>query len=169
MAAFWRAWVAEANPCTFPALADAARAGEGIAKSPIEFSEYLEQQIKQFRARGDDIAGHLFAVAWSLVLRTYTGSGAVSFGFESGEGEKTKRLCSVSIEAEASITTLLRGLRDNLNRTQSFQVSNFSDIPSFRDSESRAFCNTALCYRGGGTPQADADLVSEKLRCASNC
>ena len=159
---FWSKWLSEANFCTFPTLADSTRAGEGRGTSSIQFDNDLDQQIRQFCARGDAVVSNLFAVAWALVLKTYTGRGAVSFGLVRGEEQnKSRRLCSVSIEAEDSISTLLQNLREDLKRTESFRVSNFSDIPSFRDGEGRPFCNTALSIRGGSTPaQASADEVS---------
>ncbi|XP_044721303.1 AMP-binding enzyme domain-containing protein [Hirsutella rhossiliensis] len=70
------------------------------------------------------------ATAWAVVLKTYT----------------------VSVQDEASLNSISQMLQRDLFRSDSFRVSRISAVPTFRKSDDRPFCNTALSIASCLTP-----------------
>lgn len=75
----WKRYLQGVHPCIFPPLDTEDIDQHALHSVPLKFP--FSQNLQKFcRQRGITIS-NLFQVAWGLVLRAYTGSDAVCFGF----------------------------------------------------------------------------------------
>jgi amino acid adenylation domain-containing protein/non-ribosomal peptide synthase protein (TIGR01720 family) len=76
---YWRQYLQGAHPCTFPSLESVDIGQETLHSVPLRFP--FSQSLQKFCQQRGITVSNLFQIAWGLVLRAYTGSDAVCFGF----------------------------------------------------------------------------------------
>lgn len=77
---YWTSYLADVQPCHFPRLRDAT-----VVNSPTSNSLTItidhDSQVQKFCEEHEVTMGNLFQAAWGLILKTYTGSSDVCFGY----------------------------------------------------------------------------------------
>ncbi|KAJ6076481.1 hypothetical protein N7499_008462 [Penicillium canescens] len=113
-AAFWKEYLADVEPCVFPALSHEA-GNDGRS------TRTLNKQTAKTHAFGD-LSGisveTLFQFAWAVVLRWYTGSDDICFGYSTSPSEDTK----VDPQSIATCRFLVQNERKLLNIFQQAKI-----------------------------------------------
>lgn len=82
---FWIKQLADVHPCHFPCLNDGSETDAGSATPKLLSREVVldstPEDIADFCSRTGITIANVFQVAWGLVLRAYTGSDNVCFGY----------------------------------------------------------------------------------------
>jgi amino acid adenylation domain-containing protein len=84
--AFWKEYLANVEPCCFPALSQEA----GESTRQIRTLNKQTAKIHAFSRIAGIPLENLFQFAWALVLRWYTGSDDVCFGYSASASEENK-------------------------------------------------------------------------------
>ncbi|PGH20058.1 hypothetical protein AJ80_03708 [Polytolypa hystricis UAMH7299] len=78
---YWTGYLYGVQPCHFPRLRDDNETKEADASQSVTLTIDPEGQLQKFCREKEIAIGNLFQAAWGLVLRTYTGSDDVCFGY----------------------------------------------------------------------------------------
>ncbi|CAG7927732.1 unnamed protein product [Penicillium olsonii] len=79
---FWQKQVADAQPCIFPTLNEpVAQNTDTGAIHSLPISPETNSSLRQFCRANDLTPANVVSLAWALVLRTYTGSDSLCYGY----------------------------------------------------------------------------------------
>jgi amino acid adenylation domain-containing protein/non-ribosomal peptide synthase protein (TIGR01720 family) len=78
---YWREYLSGAEPCQFPSLLAGTRSEKKLGSQILVLKRTLE--IQEFCKTAAVTASNLLQLVWALVLRCYTGSDDVCFGYPS--------------------------------------------------------------------------------------
>ncbi|KAF5854762.1 hypothetical protein ETB97_011804, partial [Aspergillus alliaceus] len=79
---YWQRYLAGIQPCIFPSVTDEQLKDEEIKRElPIRIDRRTSSNLHAFCKQQNLTMSNLFQVAWGLVLRCYTNSGTVCFGY----------------------------------------------------------------------------------------
>ncbi|KAK3360589.1 non-ribosomal peptide synthetase [Lasiosphaeria hispida] len=156
---YWKEYLIGAEPCLFPALTDGVENAEPSLGSRIIHLEDVAK-INDFCANLGITLSTLFQLAWALVVRTYTGSDEVLFGYlssgrdipvpqiESAVGAFINMLvCRLDIPAEAEVGDLIDTMRTNLAEAIAHQTCSLAEIQHELHLPGTALFNTAFTYQ----------------------
>ena len=76
---YWKSYLGDVEPCHFPILNDGATVKRELQSVQIRFSELAA--LQQYCDSHNVTLSNAIHTAWALVLRSYTGSDKVSFGY----------------------------------------------------------------------------------------
>jgi amino acid adenylation domain-containing protein/non-ribosomal peptide synthase protein (TIGR01720 family) len=77
---YWKAYLTDVEPCLFPALVDGARETQRILGSYVLHLERVPE-LQAFCTDSGVTLSNVLQLAWALVIRCYTGSDEVCFGY----------------------------------------------------------------------------------------
>lgn len=77
---YWKTYLADVEPCLFPALVDGATEIDSILGSYVLNLERVSE-LQQFCTSSGVTLSNVLQLVWALVIRCYTGSDEVCFGY----------------------------------------------------------------------------------------
>jgi Condensation domain len=158
-AAYWRQYLADPNVCNFPTLTDGFDEKTHRGRLPIEFAgSNPTSRFQEFSTQHRVTLHTIFITAWTLVLRSYTGSGAICTGsIIRADNHENVGIYSSSIEDGDAIQDIMQAVQRHSVKSAPHWARAFSDIPSFRGQDGRSLCNTALRFSATSEGQRDAN------------
>jgi len=148
-ASFWTQWKEHATPCYLPSLTENNIAQSGHSEQDINL-EILEMHHQILS--GEEYRLEI-VTAWSILLQLFTGNASVSFGLTSQSGRS--RLCSATVDRDATVKTVRSMLREDLAKSENFKVPGLNSNPLFLGLSGRPFCNTAVIFDSTIRPEDD--------------
>lgn len=158
---YWKEHLAGAEPCLFPSLTDGrvrTEAGATLGSHTVTLSDAL--QITEYCADSGITLSALLQFAWGVVLRTYTGSDDVLFGFlssgrdvpvphvEHAVGAFINMLvCRLRLGAETEITDALESTHADLAQAMAHQACSLAEMQHELGLAGETLFNTAFTYQ----------------------
>jgi amino acid adenylation domain-containing protein len=123
---YWKTYLADIEPCSFPSLSPGASKGEhGVIEMEIKNAA----QMQRFCQVAGVSASSLLYVIWGLVLRCYTGLEDVCFGYqvlESQDATVSDILpCRINLKDDAELETTAQKLNEELRQGAKHSISLF--------------------------------------------
>ena len=117
---YWKAYLADVEPCNFPALTDGLKLGKELRSLVLNLGESSE--LKIFCAKKGVTLSNILQLVWALVLRIYTGSSDISFGYlSSGRDAPIRGLQDLAVGAFINMLTCRMNLKEDLPITQALE------------------------------------------------
>lgn len=157
---FWKSYLAEISPCIFPQLnlqqhSEGGRLWQSVS---IDLGHVL--RYNKFRGSTGITLANLFKLAWSLVLRSFTASSKICFGYmtsgrdvpllgiEDAVGPFINMLvCCLDIVSERSVLETLQGLQSDFIDALPHQRVSLAEIRhSLNLAANDALFNTTLTF-----------------------
>ena len=151
-AEYWKRWETDADPCIFPSLADTTRGQSGEAQISLDLDNDLTLQLQNAASQHDIHADTILALAWALLLKTFTGNASVSFGVYA---EHKATLCALSVETAQNVVALIESTNIELVQGRENAAASLAEISTVRDADGRPFCNTAIYFDSETTVKED--------------
>lgn len=160
---YWKAYLENVQPCLFPAVAP----GHHVKSGPRELRSVTvdlgrNARLQSFCESHDLTMSNLLAVAWGLVLRSYTGTDHVCFGYlTSGrdmpvEGiEETvgpfigMLVCRMDLAKEATLLPVLRTQQSDYIQSVAHQHYSLSHMLHLAGTSGEPLFNTAISLQKG--------------------
>ncbi|PYH42242.1 acetyl-CoA synthetase-like protein [Aspergillus saccharolyticus JOP 1030-1] len=159
MADFWAGYIDGSSPCLFPGRGD----GDGIRSTSnantVEFvlaDPAMQSLCEQYQVT----LFNLVQVAWGLVLRAYTGSEVVQFGFlvssrteliegfEAAVGPYINMLlCRMDLASSREIKDVLQETRASTLQALRYQHTSLADLCSSLQVERHELFNTGISFQ----------------------
>ncbi|CZS96958.1 uncharacterized protein RAG0_06072 [Rhynchosporium agropyri] len=141
---YWSTRLRDKEQCLFPILNDGAEAKSSKPRF-IETRAPSLSQLESFCTDNELRYSTIFQTAWGLVVRSYTGSDEVCFGYSEGSSDLIP--CILSIQRESNLEHVLHSTNSTFVRDSLRKNSRLQDIESaLRLGESGLF-NTEICCR----------------------
>ena len=146
--AFWKEYLADVEPCVFPALSQ--KAGESTRE--IRTLNKQTANIHAFSRMAGLPVEILFQFAWALVLRWYTGSDDVCFGYSALSSDENKMdvpgiaACRFLVQNEDKLQETLQKAKTNSDDS----VLNMAALDAVKHQlglDNITLFNTSLTYR----------------------
>ncbi|KAG9244842.1 hypothetical protein BJ878DRAFT_440567 [Calycina marina] len=162
---YWKSYLAGLSPCHFPTLVDTTEASRELLVSQIKTTVPISSLMQFCRSNGTSLSA-LFQLIWALVLRTYTGSDDVCFGFiNSGRdtpidgiqdvvGPLLSVLTSrVAFAKEDTASQILNKLQSDFFDSLPYQHFGMSEIQRTLGIPGEALFNSGMSFRKSATEQ----------------
>ena len=156
---FWKQYLKGQNPCLFPNLAqlEGPVSGKVVANLNVDIS-LSSKAVKSFCERLNITPLSLFQVAWGIVLKVYTESTRVCFGYlssgrdvtlpgiEDGVGPfLTMLVCSLDVSG-GKLSDLLQGTAEDLMKCLPYQHCGLTNIQHSLELGNIPLFNTILSF-----------------------
>ena len=165
---YWRTYLQDFEPCYFPALAEGASATNEIRSIELELTSI--SALQPFCIENGVTLSNLFQLVWSLVLRAYTGSSDVCFGYlASGRDVPVPAIqdavglfanilvCRSLITNETPVRQALQQIQSDFAQSMEYQTFSLADIQHELSLSGKALFNTAFSFqRRQDSPRTDA-------------
>lgn len=174
---FWKTYLKGQNPSLFPHLNDGVVTAENELRSvELTLDQSTVAQMRIVATEHSLTLANVFMMAWALVLRAYTGSDRVCFGYlssgrdipldgiESAVGAFINMLvCSVSLELDSPLEQVMQSVQNDLTDSFSHQHCRLAEIQQAigLPSDQNLF-NTIVSFQSM-QQQPDADLLLTKV------
>jgi hypothetical protein len=174
---FWRSYLAGLEPCLFPLINDASsRKGQPnkLGRVDVELGD-LWRYHRFCETTGITMA-NVFKMAWSLVLRAFTGSSTVCFGYmtagrdvpvedvENLVGPFINMLvCRVDIDEQSSLFKMAQRVQSEFIQALPHQHVSMANITHALHLAGEAMFNTSMTF----PPQAIDTLAESECRSIS--
>ena len=177
---FWQEHLAGVKPCIFPAMAyleDAAEPDKqlGVADVDIRISPAA---LTAFCVDHNATIVNLFQLAWAIVLRAYTESEDVCFGYlstgrdaplngvEEGVGAFiTMLICRLNFNSVLPLDAILDKVAEDFTRSLPNQYCDLASIQHSLDLAGQPLFNTIMSFHRDGTTEAleESSIMVEGL------
>ncbi|GKU05482.1 unnamed protein product, partial [Fusarium langsethiae] len=174
---YWKSYLMDVEPCHFPVLddGDVAESRE-MRYFRVEFEELA--QLQSFCGeRGVTIVNAIYA-AWALVLRLYTASEEVCFGYLTSARDSDIQsiedvvgpvinivTCRVNISNSTTLGDAMAVLQKEFLNSLEYRHVPLAEVQHVLKLSDAALFNTALSYRKlPPVPQSAPDVVFEEVR-----
>ncbi|CAG8908849.1 unnamed protein product [Penicillium egyptiacum] len=168
--AYWKEYLTDVHPCVFPSLGLKEHGTDSSSLKSLPFSMDIGQELRSFCQRHSITISSLLQVAWGIVLRVYTGSESVCFGYLNAcrdipvqdahniSGPLINLLvCRLSLADESSVMSVLAENHAVYARSLDHQHCSLAEVMHSLNRSGQPLFNTAM------TLQKDAgNLFSEK-------
>ena len=143
---YWSRYLADTNPCYFPLLIESSNRETRRNRLPIQFAdENINGRVVEFCLKNELSVDTIFKAAWALALKSYTGSGNLSFGsVMSTDNLDTATICNLVVEENDSILDLAQSIAADAARSLPYQILDMADIVPFTGVDGRIPCNSTL-------------------------
>lgn len=173
---FWSEYLAGQAPCLFPALAPLEGPVEDKRVGQFDVSLSLApEDVKAFCERSNITPLSLFQVAWAMVLKVYTESPKVCFGYlssgrdadlpsiENGVGAFiTMLVCSLDL-TEGKLSDVLQRAADDFVKSLPHQYCGLANIQRSTSLSSDTLFNTILSFhRDDDVPELNGSGIAIK-------
>ena len=169
--AFWRKYLESAETCHLPVLS-----GSKIESKLCTLALDLENTsgLREFCTQNGVTLSTTLQLVWSLVLRTFTGSNHVCFGYLSSGRDVpvdgiedavglfiSMLICRIDCSDERLVTDALGQIRDDHAQSMAHQGSSLGDLQHETGVSGRSLFNTAFTFQR--RPEAEKE-TDETLR-----
>ena len=164
---YWRRYLENIEPCYFPALADGNRNEKELRTLELELEDV--SQIHSFCAEHSVTLSNVLQLVWSLVLRAYTGSENVCFGYLSSgrdvplEGIQeavglfiSMLVCRIDLSSNLQVGTALKQIQESYTQSMAHQTFSLGDMQHELQLSGKSLFNTAFTF------QRRPDALNEK-------
>ncbi|KAL4799310.1 hypothetical protein BDV19DRAFT_385559 [Aspergillus venezuelensis] len=174
---FWKSELMGMEPCLFPQLAG-QKEQESLPKLQlvhVDLGPNDAQRLRSFCMEMGVTAANVFMLAWALVLKAYTGSSSVCFGYmtagrdlpldgiEDIVGPFIQTLpCYLQLDPREALDNTINRLQADLLRALPHQQASYADIQHAIGLGGQALFNTAVTFLP--TPAPNQETTSIMLR-----
>lgn len=177
---YWKNYLQGTYPCIFPSLGTLETEQEILHSVPLHFP--FSKNLQKFcRQRGITVS-NLFQIAWGLVLRAYTGSDAVCFGYlASGRDIELQDahyiagpminllMCRLTLDEDATIKSTLVENQGAYARSLGNQHFALADVVHSLGLSGESLFNTAMSLQKGDDDIDAAHSHITKLDLVGGC
>lgn len=169
--AYWRRYLDNIEPCYFPALADGKRDERELRT--LEFNIEDTPKLQSFCAQHSVTLSNVLQLAWSLVLRAYTGNENVCFGYLSSgrdvplEGIHdavglfiSMLVCRIGLSNDLQVGNALKQIQGDYTQSMAHQAFSLGDMQHELQLSGKSLFNTAFTFqrRSDGNNATDQQL-----------
>ncbi|KAI9745822.1 MAG: hypothetical protein M1818_000503 [Claussenomyces sp. TS43310] len=154
---YWIDYLADLSPCHFPCLTgDSGTSKPSLSKS-ITIHLDGASKLQRFCEAHEITIGNLFQAAWGLILRSYTGSDEVCFGYmASGRDIPLKDIsdaigpyinlvvCKLNLEGNNTVGQVLKTLQDDYLNCLPHQHTSLAKIQHELENSGESLFNTIM-------------------------
>ncbi|KAL2864077.1 uncharacterized protein BJX67DRAFT_384078 [Aspergillus lucknowensis] len=171
--AYWQEYLKDLEPCYFPSINEQAL-GTRTPQS-LQFNVPGLSQTLLFSARKNVTVSTILQTAWALVLRHYTSTEEVCFGYLSHGRDIpldavdnivgpmiNMMVLRVAMSGDRTLTDILEGTRDDVLNSLPYQHTSLAEIHHALDLQGRSAFNTTLSFASAVADAEDGDWVSFK-------
>jgi amino acid adenylation domain-containing protein/non-ribosomal peptide synthase protein (TIGR01720 family) len=117
---YWKSYLADVEPCNFPPLTDGRKDQKALRSLVLNLSQAT--QLRTFCTKNGLTLSNALQLVWALVLRSYTGSTDVCFGYlTSGRDAPIPGLQSLAVGAFINMLTFRIDLIEELPLSQALE------------------------------------------------
>ena len=168
---YWKSYLADVEPCHFPVLTDGEQNARELKSLDLEVP--LTADLQSFCTRNGVTLSSALQLTWALVLKCYTGSDDICFGYlSSGRDVPVPGIqfavgtfinmltCRVNLTAGKPISDALQGVQSDFANAMEHQACSLAEIQHELKSSGTALFNTAFTFqrRSGAKDTADNAL-----------
>jgi len=167
---FWKTYLKGVQPCQFPRLNKDSRTKKSLGTVEVEFDRYSELQdlCKQKKVT----LSNVMQTAWGLVLRRYTGSDDVCFGYlTSGRDAPINGIqeavgafinmlvCRIKFAQDSSLEDVFKIVQNDFVESLPYQHSSLAQVQHDLGLSGKSLFNTAVSIQGE-SPSGNSDEVT---------
>ena len=175
---YWKAYLAEIEPCYFPQLAETNHLKDARRLRTQVLQLSGASKLPAFCARHGLTASNVLQFVWALVLRCYTNSNDICFGYlVSGRDAPVKSIqdavgafinilvCRMNLGDDCLLAKALEQTQSDFVRSMAHQHSSLADIQHELRLSGTSLFNTAFTYqrRSGSKEQTSLPLSFDIL------
>ncbi|KAJ5997606.1 hypothetical protein N7522_009266, partial [Penicillium canescens] len=171
---YWKQYLDGANACIFPSLVTRSPRTEPSALNLVPFSFEIARHLQSFSQHHGITISSLLQVAWGVVLRVYTGSDSVCFGYLNScrdipvpnarkmSGPLINLLiCRLSLTGDASVLKTLLENQDAHARNLEHQHCSLAEVMHSLNLACQPLFNTAMSLQREAAELMPSDYPSE--------
>ena len=156
--AYWRQYLENVQPCYLPAQVDASEINKELKVHEISLGNTSE--LQSFCAQHSVTLSNILQLVWSLVLRAYTGSDNVCFGYvgsgrdvpvqgiESAVGLFISMLvCRMDLNNGLPVSKALEQIQDDYSQSMAHQAFSLGEMQHELHLSGKALFNTAFTFQ----------------------
>ncbi|PLB45141.1 acetyl-CoA synthetase-like protein [Aspergillus steynii IBT 23096] len=176
--AYWKAYMKGVEPCVLPTLCDQKAEGEGRSQFVASVDLGSGAQLHTFCQHHEVTLANLFQVAWGLLLRTYTGSSSICFGYlNSGRDVPVPEVqdtvgpfinmlvCRMEPASDTSLLSLVQGSQKQYLESLPYQHYSLADVLHLARMPCDELFNTVISVQRLGTGhQEETSIGLERVR-----
>jgi len=156
---YWKAYLADIEPCNFPTLADGKKDSKVLRSLVLNLTE--SSTLKDFCTKNGVTLSNVLQLVWALVLRIYTGSTDVCFGYltsgrdapirgiqDSAVGAFINMLtCRLDLKEDLSLAKALDQIQTDFVRSMAHQTCSLADVQHELQLSGTSLFNTAFTFQ----------------------
>ena len=155
---YWKSYLTGVEPCFFPALTDGQQKVRELASLDLEVP--ITAELQSFCSRNGVTLSTAMQLTWALVLKCYTGSNDVCFGYlvsgrdvpvpgiEFAVGTFINMLtCRINLAEGAYVSEALQQLQSNFANGMEHQTCSLAEIQHQLKLSGSALFNTAFTFQ----------------------
>ncbi len=156
--AYWRRYLANVEPCYFPALADSMEEDRELRTLELKLEDLSELQV--FCAQHSVTLSNVLQLVWSLVLRAYTGNESICFGYISSGRDVplhgiqnavglfiSMLVCRMDLGNDVLVGKALEQIQDGYAQSMSHQAFSLGDMQHELQLSGKSLFNTAFTFQ----------------------
>ncbi|KAF2842939.1 nonribosomal peptide synthase [Patellaria atrata CBS 101060] len=167
---YWKTYLTDIEPCNFPAINDKAEGAGELKSVTVNLGDNID--LQSFCTKHGLTVSNVLQFAWALVLRHYTGSNEICFGYlTSGRDVPVAGIqeaigafinmliCRVNFNPEVSVSDTLDKIQSDFVASMSHQTCSLADVQHELGLSGTALFNTAYSFQkrvGGQDSKSDA-------------
>ncbi|OJJ08120.1 hypothetical protein ASPVEDRAFT_89351 [Aspergillus versicolor CBS 583.65] len=169
--AYWKTYLEGLEPCYFPSINEQALGMR--TPQTLQFKVHGLRQILSFSARKNVTVSSILQTAWALVLRHYTSTEEICFGYlshgrniplvgvESIVGPMINMMVlRVTLSGDRTLTDILESTRDDVLNSLPYQHTSLAEIHHALDLQGQSAFNTTLSFASAAADAEDEDLIA---------
>ena len=175
--AYWRHYLDNVEPCYFPALADGKKSARELQTLELELED--APRLQSFCAQHSVTLSNVLQLVWSLVLRAYTGSDGVCFGYLSSGRDVpldgiqdavglfiSMLVCRIDLGNDVQVSSALKQIQGDYTQSMAHQAFSLGDMQHELQLSGKSLFNTAFTFqrRPDGTDEKDQQQHRQQLR-----
>jgi len=167
---FWKTYLNGVQPCQFPRLNNDSRKKKRLGSVEVNFDRYSELQdlCRQMKVT----LSNVMQTAWGLVLRSYTGSDDVCFGYltsgrdapiigiQDAVGAFINMLvCRIKFAQESSLEDVFQTVQNDFVESLPYQHCSLAQVQHDIGLSGKALFNTAVSIQGESPSDNPEDVT----------
>ena len=173
---YWKSYLADIEPCYFPTLADHAKEARELRTLVLQLSRASD--LPAFCSRHGLTASNVLQFVWALILRCYTNSNDICFGYlVSGRDAPVKGIqdavgafinilvCRMNLVDNVQLSKALEQTQTDFVQSMAHQHSSLADVQHELRLSGTPLFNTAFTYqrRSGSKEQTSHEISFDVL------
>ncbi|EHK99657.1 putative HC-toxin synthetase [Glarea lozoyensis 74030] len=175
---YWKAYLDGVEPCHINCPADGGTQAKELRSLVLEITQ--ASQLRKFCSTNGVTLSNVLQLTWAMILRAYTGSDDVCFGYltsgrdapiqgiqDSAVGAFINMLtCRINLDNSIPLENALRKVQTDFANGMSHQSCSLGDIQHELQLSSSALFNTAFTFqnRGGVVPPTDKSISFDVVK-----
>ena len=165
---YWTKYLSGTDPCLFPRLNDGVEVEKELLSVKVNLGEI--SKLKEFSQKQGFTLANVFLTAWGLVLRCYTGSDSVCFGYlasgrdvpvvgiDDAVGAFINMLvCRINMVQTAALKHTIASVQDEFTSSLPHQHCSLAEIQHSLGLSGQALFNTLISFQTRQTGKADTE------------